>query len=214
MSKMFSRNIELITSAKHFLYDYDGTIVDSIDMHRKAFDLLFEDLGLDYNFFEITGLDTRAAIYQVLKKNKKKVGQIEFEDFVIKKRKYASEVFDQLSLKSGICTFLKRFWGRSPGAICSNSSEKTINKGLARFSLTDYFEIVYGAESVLHCKPFPDVYLKAIDYFGCSPSDCVVFEDTDIGVQAAKAAGCNVIDVRLMSFEVVIAELDFQEQTL
>lgn len=211
MSKILSESIEIIMCSTHFLFDYDGTIVDSNGMHRKAFDSLFHDLGLDYNFENIFGLDTRTAIRQVLSENKKKVGLQEFENFVSQKRRYVWQVFDQLSLQPGVRMFLERFRGARPFAICSSASEKTIYQGLAQLGLTDYFEMVYGAEAVLHCKPFPDVYLEAVNCFGCSSSDCVVFEDTEIGVQAAKSAGCQVIDVRLTSFEDMIMEIDSRD---
>ena len=66
---------------------------------------------------------------------------------------------------------------------------------LKRFGLTDYFSVLHSADAEEEGKPHPGVYVSTISLLGASPSDCVAFEDSVVGVRAAKAAGARVIAV-------------------
>jgi HAD superfamily hydrolase (TIGR01509 family) len=62
--------------------------------------------------------------------------------------------------------------------------------------IEDLFEAIVGADDVVHGKPAPDVFLKAAEMIGLTPAECVVYEDGEMGIEAARAAEMRVIDVR------------------
>lgn len=69
---------------------------------------------------------------------------------------------------------------------------------LNQLGVRELFTAVVGADDVQRHKPEPDTFLRCAELMGVAPKRCVVFEDADFGVQAAKAAGMDVVDVRLL----------------
>lgn len=67
---------------------------------------------------------------------------------------------------------------------------------LEHCGILSLFDIVIGADQVSHPKPAPDTFLACAAHMGCEPGDCVVFEDADLGLEAARAAGMTAVDVR------------------
>jgi HAD superfamily hydrolase (TIGR01509 family) len=80
-------------------------------------------------------------------------------------------------------------------AVASSSPMGLIVASLEKFGLTDYFSVLHSADAEEEGKPHPGVYVSTITRLGASPSDCIAFEDSVVGVRAAKAAGAQVIAV-------------------
>lgn len=80
-------------------------------------------------------------------------------------------------------------------AVATASDQRWVSRWLEKFQLRPYFEAVSCGDQVAHNKPAPDVYLRAANLLNVSPRRCLVFEDSWVGVQAAKAAGMTVIAV-------------------
>jgi HAD superfamily hydrolase (TIGR01509 family) len=85
--------------------------------------------------------------------------------------------------------------GLLPFAVVSGSTRESIVKSLTTLNLLDRFDLLVGAEDYARSKPAPDAYLIAAQRLGITPTDCLVFEDTDIGIQAATAAGMASVRV-------------------
>jgi HAD superfamily hydrolase (TIGR01509 family) len=80
-------------------------------------------------------------------------------------------------------------YGRIPFAVVSGSSRESVVCSLTTLGLLDKFPILVGAEDYKNPKPAPDAFLMAAEKLGAEPKDCLVFEDTALGIQAATAAG-------------------------
>lgn len=85
--------------------------------------------------------------------------------------------------------------GRLPVAVVSNSPRHIVELTLARAELTDVLPVIIAAEDVVNGKPAPDLYLLACEVLGVAPAQAVAFEDSLVGVNAAKAAGLTVVGV-------------------
>jgi beta-phosphoglucomutase-like phosphatase (HAD superfamily) len=83
-----------------------------------------------------------------------------------------------------------------PIAVASGGYRDTITRTLDRLCIRDWFDAMVTAEDTARHKPEPDVFLEAAKRLGVDPKECVVFEDTDIGLEAARRAGMRGIDVR------------------
>lgn len=81
-------------------------------------------------------------------------------------------------------------------ALVTTASKQNTYDILKRFNLVDLFDLILTHDDVKNSKPDPEGYLKAMDYFGCSGEEAVVFEDSDVGVEAAERAGVKVYIVR------------------
>ena len=93
---------------------------------------------------------------------------------------------------------VKSWHGRRPMAVGTGSESAIAEALLAHLGLRRYFDAVVAADHVKHHKPAPDTFLLCAQRMGVQPTQCVVFEDADFGIQAARAAGMDAVDVRLL----------------
>ncbi len=100
----------------------------------------------------------------------------------------------------GLLEFLERH-RNLPKAVGSNAEPANIDFVLDRFNLRPFFPVVVSGIEVRRPKPFPDIYLKAASQLGVPPSNCVVFEDSPTGVEAARAAGMRIVGVETIPTE-------------
>ena len=102
----------------------------------------------------------------------------------------------ELSLKPGFAALFAEARARNvPRALASSSSRKLVEATLARFAIRQQFDAVVTGDCVAHPKPAPDIFLEAARRLAVPPGQCVVLEDSQSGVQAARAAGIPVIAV-------------------
>jgi HAD superfamily hydrolase (TIGR01509 family) len=86
-------------------------------------------------------------------------------------------------------------FGRIPFAVVSGSNRESIVKSLTTVGLLDRFEVIVGHEDYTRSKPAPDAFLIAAERLGVAPRDCLVFEDTEMGIAGATAAGMASVRV-------------------
>ena len=80
-------------------------------------------------------------------------------------------------------------------ALASSGTKKYIEMVLDRFKIKDYFDVVISGDHVKHGKPHPEVYEIALEKLGVKPSESVVLEDAEVGIESAKGAGCFCVAV-------------------
>lgn len=93
---------------------------------------------------------------------------------------------------------VKAYRGRRPMAVGTGSEHAMADALLQHLGLRNCFEAVVGADDVTRHKPEPETFLRCAELIRIAPRRCVVFEDADFGIQAAKAAGMDFVDVRLL----------------
>lgn len=81
-------------------------------------------------------------------------------------------------------------------AVASNSIRKTVEVMMQRAALTPYLDLLLSNEDVLKAKPDPEIYTTAIEQLGCSPEECLIVEDNENGIRAARASGAHVLIVK------------------
>ncbi|MGL4983652.1 MAG: HAD-IA family hydrolase, partial [Plesiomonas sp.] len=89
--------------------------------------------------------------------------------------------------------------GRRPMAVGTGSDTAMAEAILQHMGLRHYFDVLVGANDVTAHKPNPDTFLLCASRMGVAPEQCVVFEDADFGIQAARSAGMAVVDVRTLA---------------
>ena len=122
--------------------------------------------------------------------------------------RYLQEAGDYLQARPGAKAFIFTLKGRGvPIALASSADAVKVNKNLACLGLSSSdFDVCISGSDIQRKKPFPDIYLLAAERLGASPSDCVVFEDAESGVLAAKAAGMIAIGISSSLPEAVLRE--------
>lgn len=93
---------------------------------------------------------------------------------------------------------VKSYYGRLPMAVGTGSEHSMAEMLLRHLGLRDYFDAIVGADDVTKHKPEPETFLRCAELLGVRPDKCIVFEDADFGVEAAKRANMAIVDVRLL----------------
>lgn len=179
-----------------FLWDLDGTIVDTKDCHFYTWESALQKHGieLDRDVYEMNFGRNNHALAPLF------LGFDPDADLLAALIDYKETLFRQIApqqtkLVPGVKTWLSAAAGMNiKQAIASSAPMENITTMLANFELERYFNtIVSGTD--LPAKPEPDIFLKAAQDLGCSPADCLVIEDSLSGVKAAKNAGMHCVAV-------------------
>lgn len=174
-----------------FVFDLDGTIVDSEILMNKVSVRVFKELGwettiefLNANFRGISSKDFDIAV--------RKASGLKLEgDWEAPYRHWYVEEFRNLETVPGIDRVLEAT-SSFPRAIASNSERERIIRSLDIVGLLDLFEgKIASASDVMHGKPDPAVYLLGASHIGVDPSKCIAIEDAYPGATAALAAGMH-----------------------
>jgi beta-phosphoglucomutase len=202
---------------KGVLFDMDGVLVDSEPFICKAAMMMFEELGVkvqpeDFNPF--VGMGENRYIGGVAEKHGIKVDieQVKARTYAI----YAEIVAGKLSPLAGTHEFIARC--RAKGfrlALATSADRVKMEVNLREIGLenTTFNAIVTGLD-VVNKKPHPDIYIRAADLIGLSPSECLVVEDAVSGIRAGKAAGARCLGITSSFDSTLLSEADWTCRTL
>jgi beta-phosphoglucomutase len=179
------------------IFDLDGVLIHSMPLHIRAWERYLETFGMSCRDIEhvMHGKRNSELVRELFGPDL--AADVVFEHGAAKER-----LFRQMLLESdlsvcgvhGLTEFLERH-KQIPKAIGSNAELANIDFVVDQFGLRPYFQVIVNGQQVERPKPFPDIYLKAAEQLGFRPRDCIVFEDSPTGVEAARAAGMRVVGV-------------------
>jgi HAD superfamily hydrolase (TIGR01509 family) len=172
-----------------YLFDCDGTIADSMPLHYKAWKkalaewncVLSEEL-----FYSWGGRPVREIISAL---NEKHGLSMPVDAVATRKESLYHEQLPQLKVIPSVLEHIEAQHGRIPLAVVSGSRRSSVVGSLTALDLLDKFDTLVCAEDYTNGKPAPDPFLLAADRLGISPNECLVFEDTELGIESATAAG-------------------------
>lgn len=199
-----------ITTLKAIIFDVDGTLADTEDYHRQAFNEAFDEYGLNWHWsseeytelLAISGGRERIRAYAeahlLPKPSAAKARDLALEIHTRKSVIYRDKLESgHIGLRSGVLRLLKE--AKLAGvhlALATSSSrsniETLLNNALDR-PISDYFESVVTCDTVIDKKPSPAVYQCALAELGLTPDECIAIEDTANGNRAAQAAGLKTV---------------------
>lgn len=180
---------------KAVIFDMDGTMVDNMMVHHRAWQRKLTQLGLEMDLEQV-----RQEIHGVNKQILQRLFGDRFTDedrerIAREKEEEYRKIFkDELKLIDGLDGFLEVLKSENlPMGIGSAAPVENVDFVLDELGIRDLFKVVKHAGDVKKGKPDPEIYLKVAADMGVNPEDCVVFEDTPTGALAGSAAGCKVI---------------------
>jgi HAD superfamily hydrolase (TIGR01509 family) len=112
-----------------------------------------------------------------------------------RKESFYFELLSELTAVPEVLEHVERAHGRIPFAVVSGSTRESVTASLVALKLLDRFETLVCAGDYTKSKPDPEAFLIAASRLGVTPEKCLVFEDTDMGIEAAKAAGMAWVKV-------------------
>ncbi len=181
---------------KAIIFDCDGTLVDTMPTHYVSWQETLAPYGLELSeerFYALGGW-TSKAILELLA-NEAGIAIDTDEGARRKDATYAHHLPFVQPIPE-VLEIARAAKGNIPIAVATGSSQSLCAAALQTVGISDWFDAVVCAEDVAHCKPAPDTFLEAARRLGVLPQDCLVYEDTDAGVEAAQRAGMKWVDVR------------------
>jgi HAD superfamily hydrolase (TIGR01509 family) len=179
------------------IFDCDGTLADTMPAHYKAWTAMLGRFGIPFpepRFYAMGGMPT-ASIIRVLA-GEAGVVVTDVEAMVLEKEQLFLTHLEAVVPIRPVLAVAAAYRGKLPMAVASGGYRDTITRTLDRLGVRDWFDATVTAEDTMRHKPDPDVFLEAARRLNVEPAKCVVFEDTDIGLEAARRAGMPGIDVR------------------
>lgn len=184
----------LLARKRLLIFDFDGTLVDSSPLHARAFAEVFAPHGVEVDYPRIAGMTTEAAVDRLAADARLALAPDERQRLVGAKRERGRELIErELEAIEGAPDFVRAAAGRFRLALCTSGSRPSVEAALARVGLTGCFDPLLTAENVTRGKPDPEMFRAALDRAGTAAGEALVFEDADSGVEAAKAAGIDVL---------------------
>jgi beta-phosphoglucomutase family hydrolase len=178
------------------VFDCDGTLVDTMPAHFRAWTEALAPHGLvlsEQQFYALAGVPT-VRIVEILSAEQ----HVEVDPVAIgraKDQRYV-DLDDHGGPIEKVVSIARAERGRRKLAVASGNFTALVRLTLESAGIGDLFEIVIGADQVKHGKPAPDMFLLAAEKIGVPPSRCLVYEDADLGLEAARAAGMRAVDIR------------------
>jgi HAD superfamily hydrolase (TIGR01509 family) len=180
-----------------YIFDCDGTLVDTMPLHYRAWDRAMQQAGLkgtlsEELFYSLGGMPTLkvAAVFA------KHYGlTIDVDHVFHHKEEMFLEMQAEMKVIQPVVDFARKLHGKLPMSVASGGPKPVVKKTLELMHLTDLFPVVVTPEDVAHGKPAPDMFLLAAKKMGVPPEGCLVFEDAGPGFEAAVAAGMQYVRV-------------------
>jgi len=188
--------LEIYPDTKALIFDLDGTLSDSLPVHIASWHAVCEKLNCTFDeriLVEMTGAPTISFAERIkLEQNL----EIDAEELVILKQQEFWKNINQVKPHEAVIELMKNAHGKIPMAVGTGASRTSAILQMKELEIDDLFDFIVTADDVDRHKPEPDTFLKCAELMGVEPKYCQVFEDGELGMQAAKTAGMMLTDVR------------------
>ncbi|AMO48165.1 Haloacid dehalogenase superfamily, subfamily IA, variant 2 with 3rd motif like haloacid dehalogenase/haloacid dehalogenase superfamily, subfamily IA, variant 3 with third motif having DD or ED/haloacid dehalogenase superfamily, subfamily IA, variant 1 with third motif having Dx(3-4)D or Dx(3-4)E [Kosakonia oryzendophytica] len=185
---------------KAILFDMDGVLIDAKEWHYEALNKALDLFGMKISRFDhlttFDGLPTKKKLEML---SKERHLPSELHDFINEmKQQYTMEIVHTQCKPQFIHEYALSSL-KAEGykiAVCSNSIRNTVTTMMDKAALSGYIDLMISNEDVTHGKPDPEMYQLAMKTLGFKPEECLIVEDNENGIKAAKAAGGHLLVVR------------------
>jgi beta-phosphoglucomutase family hydrolase len=183
---------------KGLIFDLDGTLADTMPYHFQGWQKACIKLGahIDNNFLrKHTGSPGWVIAEEIIKKCGLN-GSLTVEQIMNEKIDEFFKLQHLLKPIEPVTDIVKKYFGILPMAVGTGGHREAVERTLEVTGLRKYFDIVVTANDVNSFKPHPETFLRCAELMKIEPEFIEVFEDADLGIEAAKKAGMKVTDVR------------------
>ncbi len=173
------------------IVDLDGTLFDTREVNFRAYNEAVKKYGysIDYDYYckYCNGRHYLDFLPQITTDDREILSAIHE-----KKKEEYHNFLEYVRLNGGLLEMLKVLKRENKIALVTTASKANTYDILGRFELESFFDLILTQEDIEKQKPDPQGFLKAMDYFSADPKDCIIFEDSEVGIQAAEKTGATV----------------------
>lgn len=180
------------------IFDMDGTLADTMPTHFIAWSRSMAEHGIVFpedRFYALGGVPAPNIIRMLAKEQGIEVDALQLAEV---KEALFLELLEEVQPVVPVKAIAEFHREHIPMAVATGSLKWVAEKILGALEIRDWFGAVVGADCVENPKPAPDTYLKAAELIGVDPRRCHAFEDTRLGIEAARNAGMEVIDINTL----------------
>lgn len=183
------KKLEINPKAKALIFDLDGTLADTMPVHFLAYKNILVEYGIEFTpeiFATLAGVPAVQTIEKLNERfgtnmNAEKVGHFKEEEY--------EKIMHKMKPIEPVIELVKKYHGKMPMAVGTGGYHRLAWKTMNILGLEKYFDVLVSSNDITHPKPDPETFLKCAELLGVDPIDCEVFEDADLGIQAAEAGG-------------------------
>ena len=177
------------------IFDCDGTLADTMPLHWRAWQVIARRHGFSLpedRFYSLGGVPSR----DILKLLSAEQG-VALNPLAVAREKEAEylPLIAQVEPINTVVGVAREHYGKIPLAVASGGTKKIIEQVLEHLGIRSLFQAIVTSEDVVNQKPAPDIFLEAARRIGVPPQFCRAYEDTDLGMQAIRAAGMEAVEL-------------------
>ena len=189
--------------SKLIIFDLDGVLVEAKEIHFDSLNLALKDIDEKFviswedHLRTYDGLKTYDKLNLLSKYKGLQLDKTILDKIFNRKQDYTLDALSNLGRNLKFISLFEQL--KLNGyiiACCSNSVGKTVILSLTNLGIINYFDLILSNESVKYSKPHPEIYWKAMSYFGALPSETLIVEDSPTGLTAAFKSGAKVLRVQ------------------
>ncbi|WP_432452496.1 MULTISPECIES: beta-phosphoglucomutase family hydrolase [unclassified Agarivorans] len=190
-------NIQQYQDYDAFIFDMDGTLIDSLQQHQAAWERVLKHFAIPYTaqqMLAMSGMPAEQTVENLLAQAN--MTRIKVDAVVEAKNQHYQDLVHAEIQATPLLTVFNHFQGKKPMSVGTGASQQEAEFLLNKLGIAEQLVAIVGADLVDAHKPAPDTFLLCAKLMNVEPQRCLVFEDADAGIMAAKAASMDVVDVR------------------
>ena len=180
------------------IFDMDGTLADTMPTHFIAWTRSMAEHGIEFpedRFYALGGVPAPKIIDMLAAEQGVNVNPVEVAEA---KEALFLELLEEVQPVVPVKAIAQFHREHLPMAVATGSEKWVAEKILRALEIYDWFAAIVGADCIENPKPDPDTYLRAAELIGADPRRCHAFEDTKLGMEAARNAGMEVVDINTL----------------
>ena len=185
-----------VRAVRGLIFDCDGTLADTMPLHWRAWQAVLQRHPFRFTeerFYSLGGIPSRDILGRLSSEQ-----GIPIDSLAVSREKESEylPLIAQVEPVNVVVGIAREHHGNRPLAVASGGLRRTIEQVLNHLGIRHLFQAVVTSEDVQRQKPAPDIFLEAARRIGVPPRFCRAYEDTDLGLEAIRAAGMEAVDVR------------------
>lgn len=184
---------------KALLFDCDGTLADTISAHEMAYTEVFRQNNLVFDRISYYNMFSSGSLSMLKHITKGKYDTKYLLDLIRQKNLLITRYLDEYMVPNYMLVELIKntYYGSFKLGVVSNSSRISVKHILDRIGCLNYFDVILSKEDTKNLKPHPDLYIAASQCLNVKGRECLVFEDSLIGIEAARNANMKTVKINI-----------------